>query len=37
MKQEADTNGLDTSSQRVELVDEIIGILTSSIGTMRRK
>ncbi len=27
----------DVVSQRIELVDEIIGILTSSIGSMRRE
>jgi four helix bundle protein len=27
----------DLVSQRIELIDEIIGILTSSIGTMRKK
>lgn len=29
--------GPDVVSQRIELVDEIIGILTSSIGSMRRE
>ena len=27
----------DVVKQRIELLDEIIGILRSSIGTMRRK
>ena len=27
----------DVVKQRIELLDEIIGILTSSIGTMKKK